>query len=649
MNTDNEINVDPRVSSPAVSSTGGDDTPNQERSADEPAAAASESRTEASSAAPADAADGSAPAPAGDRAPTDDATKDAEATDAATTSASHGASVDAATAVPADVEPGAPTDAGPADAVPADGDPSSASESAEASAEGGDDKGLDLKVGKPELPAEGEMSFAEMFELAEKQSQEKRRKLKAAIGSDLRPGQVIFAKVVSISHDSVFVDIGAKAEGVIPKSELEEDGQPLALAEGDKVEARIRKIEGGTVQLGRVPAHLSLRKREELKEAHRTRIPVDGVVQGTNKGGFDVEIAGVRAFCPASQIDVRPGKAERYTDQKFPFLIVEFKDGGRNIVVSRRQLLEEENRRKAEQLLSEISEGSVRTGVVTTLKDYGAFVDLGGLEGLVHVTEVSHGHVHKASQALKVGQEVEVMILKIEDPKDEKKKGQPEQKKISLSIKALQEDPWGRARDEIKEGTRVKGRVARLTKFGAFVELLPGVDGLIHISNMSLDRKVSNPGDVVKIGEEVEARVMSIDWGKQRIGLSLVKSPQELANELKQGKVMEGKVDRIEDFGVFVRLPNGARGLVPARETGTGPGTDLKKSFNHGDPVKVLVQDVDKKNGRIRMSMRAAREAEERAEYAGFISKDPSDGKGLGTLGDLLKGRLGNLRDTIEK
>ncbi len=506
---------------------------------------------------------------------------------------------------------------------------------------------LDLKVGKPELPAEGEMSFAEMFELAEKQSQEKRRKLKAAIGSDLRPGQIIFAKVVSISHDSVFVDIGAKAEGVIPKSELEEEGQELQLKEGDKVEARIRKIEGGSVQLGRVPAHLSLRKREELKEAHRTKIPVDGVVQATNKGGFDVDVSGVRVFCPASQMDVRPAKAEAYIGKKFPFVIVEFKDGGRNIVVSRRQLLEEENRRKAEQVLSEITEGSVRTGTVTTLKDYGAFVDLGGLEGLVHVTEICHGHINKPNQVLKLGQEVQVQVLKIEEPKDEKKKGQPDQQKISLSIKALQEDPWARAKDEIREGTRVSGKVARLTKFGAFVELYPGVDGLIHISNMTLDRRVHNPGDVVKVGEEVEARVMSVDWDKQRIGLSLVKTPQELADELKQGKVVEGKVDRIEDFGVFVRLPNGARGLVPARETGTGQGSDLKKVFNSGEQVKVLVQDVDRKSGRIRMSIRAAREAEERAEYAGFINKDPSDGKGLGTLGDLLKGKLSHLRNNI--
>lgn len=518
-----------------------------------------------------------------------------------------------------------------------------------ASSEDGD--GADspeLKTGKPELPEE-EMSFAEMFELAEKQSQEKRQKLQAAIGGDLRPGQIIFAKVVSIAGNSVFVDVGAKAEGVIELSELQEEGveAPVEVKEGDKVEARIRKIEGGTIVLGRVPAHLSLRRREEIKEAHRTKTPVQGKVKGTNKGGFEVEVKGIPAFCPSSQIDLRPKKADFYINKEFEFQVVEFKDGGRNIVISRRTILEEEQRQKAAVLLEQLEEGAVLKGEVTSIKDYGAFVDLGGIEGLVHATEISHGHVAKPQMILKPGQDVEVMILKIEEPKDEKKKGLPEHKKISLSMKALQADPWGRAQAEFKEGDKVKGTVARLQSFGAFIQLLPGVDGLVHVSAMSLDRRVKNPGDVVKVGDEVEATVVSTDWDKRRIGLSMVKTPQELANELKQGKVMEGKVDRIEDFGVFVKLPNGARGLVPARETGTSQGTDLKKAFNSGDEIKVLVQDVDKKNGRIRMSIRAAREAEERAEYAGFINKKPSDGK-LGTLGDLLAGKLGNLRENLK-
>ena len=585
----------------AAPSTGTEVTSQTEPLAAETAPAAEPAKTETSTAETA--ADGAAPMTASPEA----GTSPAASAEAPATSAADAA--DPATAVSNEAEPEEPAP--------------------------------DLKTGKPELPSD-EMSFAEMFELAEKQSQEKRKKLKAAIGGDLRPGQIIFAKVVGESGDSVFVDVGAKAEGVIPKSELVEDGQPMEVKEGDKIEARIRKIEAGSIVLTKVPAHQSLKKREELKEAHRASFPVEGKVTGTNKGGFDVEIAGIRVFCPSSQIDVRPLKSDFYVGKKFPFRIVEFKDGGRNIVVSRRVILDEENKKKAEALLAELNEGDVRKGKISSLKDYGAFIDLGGLEGLVHLTEISHAHVTKPHMVLKLGDEVDVKVLKIEDAKDG-------QKKISLSMKALEQDPWEKAGDELKEGQKIRGKIARIQSFGAFVEILPGVDGLVHVSNMSLDRRLKNPRDVVKEGDEVEATVVSIDWNKRRIGLSMVKTPQELANELKSGSVVQGKVDRIEDFGVFVKLESGARGLVPARETGTQQGTDLKKTFNNGDPVKVLVQDVDKKSGRIRMSMRAAREAEERAEYVGYINKDPSGGKGLGTLGDLLKGKLADIQDQMKE
>lgn len=629
MNTSNEKSVEaeqipPSSSGPGVetvesSSTAPENTPT-EASAEAPEPAA----TNGTAAEPNDAPEASASTGSESTGEAADASEPANATQPAEASQ------------PAQAEASAPA-VELADGAAGDAGQSEGAESATETASG--EEGPDLKLGKPELPAE-EMSFAEMFELAEKQSKEKRKKLKAAIGSDLRPGQIVFARVVGTSHDSVFLDVGAKAEGVIPRAELLDENGELPVKEGDKVEARIRKIEGGTVQLSTVPAHQSLKRREELKEAHRAQIPVEGRVTSTNKGGFDVEVAGVRAFCPASQIDLRPGKGEAYVGQKFPFRIVEFKDGGRNIVVSRRQILQEERDKKAQEILASLEEGAVRTGTVTSVRDYGAFVDLGGLEGLVHLTEITHGHINKPQQALKPGNEVEVKILKIED-------GKNNQKKISLSIKALQQDPWELAREKIKEGDKVTGKVARIQAFGAFVELMPGVDGLIHISNMTLDRKAKNPRDIVKEGDEVEARVIATDWGKRRIGLSMVKTPQELANELKQGIVVEGKVDRLEDFGVFVKLESGARGLVPARETGTGQGTDLKKAFNLGDPVRVLVQEVDRKSGRIRMSIRAAREADERAEYAGFINKDPTQGKGLGTLGDLLAGQLGKLRDNL--
>jgi small subunit ribosomal protein S1 len=210
-------------------------------------------------------------------------------------------------------------------------------------------------------------------------------------------------------------------------------------------------------------------------------------------------------------------------------------------------------------------------------------------------------------------------------------------------MKALLNDPWASAVELIREGAKVKGKVARIQNFGAFVELLPGVDGLIHISNMASGGRVKDPRDVVKEGDEVEATVISTDWDKRRIGLSLVKTKQELAGELERNQVLEGTVDKIEGFGLFVKLPTGARGLVPAAETGTQRGADLKKEFREGQKVKVAVLETDHKSGKIRLSIRAAVEAEERAEYAGYLNTGsaPSGGSSLGTLGDLFKHKLG--------
>lgn len=489
----------------------------------------------------------------------------------------------------------------------------------------------------PELPAE-EMSFAEMFELAEKQQDGKRKDAKNTFGN-LRPGQVINAKVVGFAHDSVFLDVGAKAEGVIAKAELANEAGEVDVKEGDIVEARVRKFEGGTVMLTKVLAHQSIKNRESLREAHQMGIPVQGRVTEKNKGGYDVEISGLRAFCPQSQIDLRPQRAEEYIGKKFPFRIVEFKDNGRNLVVSRRALLDEERRKQADEVLKTLVVGSKVHGEVTSLKDYGAFVDLGGVEGLVHLSEIAHGHVHKPSSKLKVGDQVMTVVLKIEEGKDG-------HKKISLSMKALLNDPWDGAIEQIKVGEKIRGKVARIQTFGAFVEVLPGVDGLIHISNMVSGGRVKDPREVLKEGDEVEATVITTDWDKRRIGLSLVKTRQELASELKQNQVFEGTVDRIESFGLFVKLPTGARGLVPAAESGTQRGSDLSKSFKDGQKVKVAVLESDKKSGRIRLSIRAAVEAEERAEYAGYLNTDSkAKGKGLGTFGDLFKDKFGHLKE----
>ena len=491
------------------------------------------------------------------------------------------------------------------------------------------------KSSAPELPPE-EMSFAEMFELAEKQSAEKRRTSEAVTG--LRPGQVIEASVVGFSHDQVFVDVGGKAEGMIPKIELLEQGE-LKVKEGDSIEARVRKFENGAVVLAKVLAHQSIRNRNAVREAFDAGISVEGVVKAQNKGGFEVEIFGLRAFCPTSQIDIRFNKDEDFIGRKLRFKLLEFKDSGRNIVVSRKVILEEERKEKAIELFATLKEGDSTSGLVTSVQKYGAFVDIGGVEGLIHLTELAHGHVRRPSEMLSFGQRVEVKVLKIEDLE-----GKPDwEKKISLSLKALTADPWVEAQSTLKVGDKVRGKVARIQAFGAFVEIMEGVDGLIHLSNMSNER-IRTPKDVVSVGDEVEATVINTDWSGRRIGLSLVKTKQELANELSVGKAHEGTIEKIESFGLFVKLPTGARGLVPTAETGTERGTDLKKHFQKGQTVKVSVVDIEKKSGKIRLSIRRALEAEERAEIAGYLNQGNKSGGGLGTLGDLLKGRLADFQ-----
>jgi small subunit ribosomal protein S1 len=546
---------------------------------------------------------------------------------------------------------------------PAEGAPSASPSVAPDAAAAGTQK----PSAAPSLP-EGEMSFAEMFELAEKQAKEKKKatrvqRQKEPDGErELSAGQALEAKVVGFSHDSVFLDVGGKAEGVIDRSELLNEAGELTVKEGDRVEVRVISADGGTLKLGKVLAHQSMKNRDAVRQAYESGMPIEGKISGQNKGGLDVQIAGMRAFCPASQIDIRhvENPAE-LVGQKLSFKVTEFKDGGRNIVVSRRAVLMEGQKKAAEEALSKLSVGQRVKGRVTSVKDYGAFVDLGGVEGLVHVSEISHGRVVKPGDVLKPGQEVEVAILGIEDRKErEPREGREGRdrggdrdpgKKISLSIKALESDPWEKAQSSLREGIKVRGRVQRIQPFGAFVELFPGVDGLIHVSNMSSER-INDPRQLVKEGDEVEATVVSLDWEKRRIGLSLVKTPQELAGELHVGSVLEGTIDRIEGFGVFVKLPGGARGLVPVVETGTQRGADLKKEFTPGKKAKVSVLEVDPNSGKIRLSMKAVAEAEERAEYTSYMStggggKSAGVGgggggggsSGFGTLGDLLKKR----------
>ncbi|MFD2112777.1 30S ribosomal protein S1 [Thiorhodococcus fuscus] len=333
------------------------------------------------------------------------------------------------------------------------------------------------------------------------------------------PGDKVRGALIAIGEDYAFVNLGAKSEGRIDLSELKDAEGELKYGVGDEIETLVtgKDEESGMLLLGNQHGH-KFHGIHEVEQAFRQGLPVQGNVSAAVKGGLEVLIAGVRAFCPASQADLRfIEDLSEFVGQKLDFKVTKFEGGRRpNLVVSRRALLEEQQQILAEQTRAQLKEGVVMSGVITSLKDYGAFVDLGGLEGMIHISELAFGHVRHPKEILQVGQTVEVSVLRIEPATDAKKR-----EKIALSIRALSRDPWLDAVDSFPVGTRVKGKVSRLQTFGAFVELAPGIDGLVHISELGAGRRVNHPSEVLNPGDEVLATVLGVDLERHRISLSL--------------------------------------------------------------------------------------------------------------------------------
>jgi small subunit ribosomal protein S1 len=352
-------------------------------------------------------------------------------------------------------------------------------------------------------------------------------------GDRRRPkvGDLVRGKVVSIGKDSLFVDLGGKAEGVLGRDQVTDpDGNTLKVKVGDEIEARVTNDSGGTLEL-RVKLGRGPEARAELVTAHDMGIPVDGTVTEVVKGGLSVDVAGVRGFVPASQIDNRfVEDLSGYVGHKYAFRITRYEPGPRgNLVLSRRALLEEEQAKRAEDTRKRLVPGAVLRGTVVSFKPYGAFVDLGGIEGMLHVSELGYGRVEKPEDVLAVGQEVEVAVLKIETAPG--KTGKPVER-VSLSLKALASDPWRDSTAALSEGQRVKGTITRLQPFGAFVELAPGVEGLVHISELGAGRRINHPKEVVAVGQAVEVTVLAVDAEKRRLSLSMAASDDGTAEDL---------------------------------------------------------------------------------------------------------------------
>lgn len=347
----------------------------------------------------------------------------------------------------------------------------------------------------------------------------------AAAGAAPKVGDKIKGAIVSLGEDTAFVDLGAKSEGMIDLEELRDEEGNLTVEVGAEIEAVVagRDRDSGSLLLRVRPGRSGTGDEAawaELRQAFEARIPVEGRVTGVNKGGVDVEVSGVRAFCPVSQLDL--GYVEdsaEFVGRRLTFRITRFTEGrGRrpDVVLSRRELLAEEAAERAAEALARLKVGTVVKGTVTSLTGYGAFVDLGGIEGLLHVSQISHSRVADPAEVLAEGQALEVEVLKIEPAKEA-----GGHDRISLSLRSLEPDPWARAADRFPEGMVVAGKVVRLEPFGAFVEIAPGLDGLVHVSELVADRRVDHPRQVVEVGQEVPVRVLAVDVAKRRISLSM--------------------------------------------------------------------------------------------------------------------------------
>ena len=354
----------------------------------------------------------------------------------------------------------------------------------------------------------------------------------------LSVGQRLSGRIRTIDESSVFVDYGGRSEAVVDIQELRDEQGEVSCQVGDNIEAFVASVENEVrLTLSRRTGNVQI-----LRQAYENGIPVDGRVTGFNSGGLVVNLGGRRAFCPVSQIDTGYSKdLASYAGQTLTFKIVEFRGRGRNIVLSRRAHLEAEAARRADELREKLSEGAEVTGRVTRLERFGAFVDLGGVEGLVHISEIAHNRVGHPKDVLRSGDEVNVKILELKDLGGDRER-------ISLSLKALQPDPWDGAIERVREGEVISGRVVSIQQFGAFVEVSPGVEGLVHVSQLARSR-VSRPADAVSVGQEVRARIRKIDRERKRISLSIrdVQEEEKKAVEVEEVEAFKVKEDTSEN------------------------------------------------------------------------------------------------------
>ena len=431
-------------------------------------------------------------------------------------------------------------------------------------------------------------SFAELFE-------------QSLANQRIRPGMILTGLIVDVTEDVVIVNVGLKSEAVIPLEQFKNERGEVEVKAGDQVEVALDSVEDGTgeTRLSREKAKRA-RTWTRLEESFNKSEIVTGVITGRVKGGFTVEIDNVRAFLPGSLVDVRPVRDTSYLEGKpLEFKVIKLDQKRNNVVVSRRAVVEQEFSAERSALMDNLQEGAVVKGTVKNLTDYGAFVDLGGIDGLLHITDMAWKRVKHPSEVVKVGDEVEVRILKFDR----------ERSRVSLGLKQLGADPWQNIARRYPPNTRVFGKVTNIADYGAFVEIEDGVEGLVHVSEMDWTNKNVNPAKVVHTGQEVEVMVLDVDEERRRISLGLKQCQanpwKEFAENYNRGDKVGGQIKSITDFGIFIGLPGNIDGLVHLSDISWDmPGEEAVRNYQKGQQLEAMVLSIDPERERISLGIK---------------------------------------------
>ena len=458
-------------------------------------------------------------------------------------------------------------------------------------------------------------SFAELFE-------------ESATNINTQPGTIINGTVIDISKDAVIVNAGLKSEGIIPIEQFKIDNGQLEVEIGDTVEVALDALEDGygETKLSREKARRA-KAWTELEHVHEAGETITGTITGKVKGGFTVELGDLRAFLPGSLVDVRPVRDTSYLEGKeLEFKVIKIDLKRNNVVVSRRAVVESEYSAEREELIDTLKEGAVVKGIVKNLTDYGAFLDLGGVDGLLHITDMAWKRVKHPSEIVSIGDEIKVRVLKFDKEKT----------RVSLGLKQLDDDPWGAIDRRYPEGTRIFGKVTNIADYGCFVEIEEGIEGLVHVSEMDWTNKNVNPAKIVSLGDEVEVMILDIDEERRRISLGMKQCQpnpwDDFASSHDKGSEVSGTIKSITDFGIFVGLEGGIDGLVHLSDLSWNlPGEEAVRSYKKGDELSAMVLSVDAERERISLGVKQL----EKDPFSAYIAENPKGSIVTGSVSEM--------------